>query len=221
MKKRQFGIRMDGCEIEIEKILIDYLSTNKESFKYLEIGAAGGVTMRAIFEIVRENVRHNNWKILGTDIENGWSLDWNKLLSLFGYDDLYVCSNFISRNDHHGKKVELLIDKNPRELVNKHIKDIDICFIDACHCIKCPKDDFLNVQNNIKQNGIVIFHDTGVIEQGTDWQAHGDTFIEVRKSISDIGLFDNKFKNWKFIKEIYGSRYTGGDGNSCSVFQKI
>jgi hypothetical protein len=221
MKKIQFGIRMDGCETEIEKIFVDYLLSNRDNFKYLEIGAAGGLTMRAIFEIVSKNIKHNNWSILGIDIENGWSLDWNKLLSLFGQDDLYVCTNLKSRNESHGRKVELIVDNNPRELVKNHIKDIDICFIDACHCRECPKNDFLNVEENIKKNGIVIFHDSGIIEQGTDWQCHGNSFIEVRRSIADIGLFDDKFKNWRFIKEIYGSRFTGGDGNSCSVFQKI
>lgn len=222
---KQFGLRMAGNELDLENLIIDYLSSvNSKSFKYLEIGAAGCVSLRAFYDIVKENIKHNDWKVTGVDIDGGWSIDWSQIKSKFNIDEeIEIYINRLSGLPLTVKsipKASLWIDKNPRELINSGFKNIDICFIDACHCSTCPSEDFLCVENNIKNGGIVIFHDTGILEQGTDWQPHGNTFIDVRNSLSNIGLFDNKFKNWKFIKETIGSRYHGGDGNSCSIFRK-
>lgn len=223
--QKEFGIRMAGCEIPLEELIKGYLLTHSlAEFKYLEIGAASCVTLRAVYDIVKENIKYNKWKVIGVDIDGGWSIDWNQITSKFNTNqELEIWTNRLSGGPLTTPipNAQLWIDKNPRELITTNFYDIDICFIDGCHCYTCPKEDFLSVERNIKTNGIVIFHDVGVLEQGTDWQAHGNDFINVRKSLSDLGLFDNKYPGWQFIAEIPGSRLTGGDGNSCGAFRKL
>lgn len=218
---KNFGIRMSGLELEIENLFINYLcnlSTN--SFKYLEIGAASCTTLKAIHDIVKNNVKHDDWEVIGVDIENGYSVDWKEIRKLFKDNELEVYTNRVTNRRFPAPKAKLFIDKNPRELVTNNFYDIDICFIDACHGYKCVTEDFHTVQNNIKPNGIVFFHDTSILEQGTDFQEHCKEFINVRKALSDMGLFDNKHPNWKFEREVLGSRFFGGDGNGISIFRK-
>lgn len=218
---REFGIRMGGCESEIEHLFIDYLKASKDNeFKYLEIGAASCVTLRAIYDIVKENIKHDKWKVIGVDIDGGWSVDWNTIKSKFSDKEIDVWTNRLTGGNIPVPHADLWIDKNPRELISTHLKDIDICFIDACHG-KCVAHDFVCVEKNIKSGGIAFFHDVGVLEQGTDWQEHCKEFINVRKHLIELGLFDNKYPNWVFEKEIKGSRFWGGDGNSCGVFRKL
>jgi len=219
---KEFGIRMGGNELELENLIKNYISTNKaDNFKYLEIGAAGCVTFRAIYDIIKETIVDTDWKCIGIDIDGGWSIDWGQIKSKFNLGNelsLYI-NRTLNGINFDLNNAELWIDKNPRQLIEDNFRDIDICFIDACHG-KCVVDDFLCVKNNIKIGGVIIFHDTGILEQGTDWQSHCNEFINVRKYLNDIGLFDNKINGWKFIKETEGTRHIGGDGNSCSVFQR-
>lgn len=226
---REFGIRMSGCEKPIEELIIQYFNSPSEThnpqLKYLEIGAASCVTLRAVYDIFKENIKHNNWQVIGVDIDGGWSIDWEQIKSKFKIDEeLEFWGNRLSGLPLTVKKIpnaSLWIDKNPRELITKNFTDIDICFIDACHGSNCVINDFLCVKDNIKKNGLVIFHDVGVLEQGTDWQEHCQEFINVREGLNKLGLFDNKYPGWEFVKEIPGSRLWNGDGNSCGVFKKL
>ena len=56
---KKFGIRTDGIETEIEEIFKDYLKDNNHNFKYYEIGCAGCITLKAITDIVEENIKHS------------------------------------------------------------------------------------------------------------------------------------------------------------------
>jgi hypothetical protein len=147
---RQFGIRMGGCETPIENLIIDYLNKKKDKeFKYLEIGAAGCVTMRAVYDILKENIKYPNWKIIGVDIDGGWSIDWNQIKSKFDTNkELEVWMNRLSGWSLSVPipKAQLWIDKNPRALIKENFNNIDICFIDGCHGLPCFKADFLAVE---------------------------------------------------------------------------
>ncbi len=219
---KKFGIRMDGNETSIEESFKKYLETNESDFKYLEIGAAGTVSMKSIYEIVSENIKHNNWEIHGLDLPNGWSLDWNQIANFNHPLCLYINGiQNLARFDTFAK-ASLWLQSDPRKWISE-LKDesIDVCFIDGCHGAACVTADFKAVQSKIKKGGIVFFHDAGEPEQGTDWQGHCNEYINVRKAIIDLGLFENKLENWQFVNETNGSRKNGGDGNSCVFIKKI
>jgi SAM-dependent methyltransferase len=215
MSKR-FGIRMDGNELEIESLIRDYLK-NIDSFNFLEIGSAAGKTLKAIYEIIQESVSHHDWEVNGLDILNGWSLDM-KAIEQFGHPISIIYNNQLP---NHLEKARLFLQDDPRQWIkNLQNSSIDICFIDGCHCSNCPADDFLSVDRKIKRGGYVIFHDTCILSQGTDWQMHGNSFIDVRNSIQKIGLLDNKYPNWTLYKELLGTRFSGGEGNGCVIINK-
>lgn len=215
---------MNGNETFIEESFKQYLETNENDFKYLEIGAAGTVSMKSIYEIVSENIKHNNWEIHGLDLPSGWSLDWNQIANFNHPLCLYINGiQNLARFDTFAK-ASLWLLSDPRKWISE-LKDesIDICFIDGCHGAPCVTADFKAVQPKIKKGGIVFFHDAGEPEQGTDWQGHCNEYINVRKAINYLGLLETsefKLHEWEFIFETQGSRKVGGDGNSCVFVRK-
>lgn len=223
---KKFGIRMDGNESSIENTITAYLSESKyPDFKYLEIGAAGTVSMKAIYEIISENIRHNEWEVHGLDLPNGWSLDWQQIQNFNHPLSIYINGNKSMSRFDYLSKASLWLESDPRQWIS-NLKDesIDICFIDGCHGAPCVMKDFEAVKSKVKKNGIVFFHDAGEPEQGTDWQGHCNQYINVRKGIDDLGLLESsnaKINGWQFMFESQGSRKIGGDGNSCVFVRKI
>ena len=135
---KKWGLRFSGLEQEIEKIIVNYLSNSyNKSFKYVEIGAGTGRTMRGIYDIVKNNIKHDNWKVIGTDFCDGWSLDWNEVNKSFNQDELEIWTNRLSGWPFLKKlpNAQLWLDKNPRELLSDNLwfDDIDICLIDGEH----------------------------------------------------------------------------------------
>ena len=66
-----------------------------------------------------------------------------------------------------------------------------------------------------------MFHDSGMDEMGTDWQACCSEFINVRKGIHDAGLLNaNENTDWQPLADIVGSRVHGLDGNGLFITQK-
>ena len=135
---KTFGIRFDGLQEPIEKLVKQYIGEREDQeFKYVEIGAGTGRTMRAIYDITKENIKHNNWKIVGLELCDGWSLDWKEVNKSFSQDELEVWTNKLSgtRLGQPLPKAQLWLDKNPRNLFQeKHwFNNIDICLIDGEH----------------------------------------------------------------------------------------
>lgn len=222
MKNRRWGIRFDGLGQEVEKILIEYLQ-NSKNFRYYEIGTAGGLTLKSITDIVSENIKHSDWKTIGLDLINGYSLNWNEISQVFDKKSLQVfCDGLGDTFYLNEPKTRLLLFSDPRNYTKTlENQSLDIVLIDGNHNKFNVTEDFLSVESKIKVGGQVWFHDIGIEETGTDPQVGGG-FIEVRQAVTDLGLFDNKRIGWKFIKEIPGSRVNkSGDGNSLGVFQKI
>lgn len=219
---KKFGIRTDGIEIEIENLFKEYLNKNKKNFRYYEIGCAGCITLRAITDIVKENITDNNWLVDGIDLVKDSSLNWEEINSVFNQKTLQVFTEGISNLNYlNAPKTRLLLWEDPRTY-SKSLENnsIDIVFIDGNHNKYNVIEDFLSIEDKVKLNGLVLFHDFSEPEQNTDPQAGGG-FIEVRLACQDLGLLDNSRSGWNFIKEIPGSRAWGGDGNGVGVFKKL
>lgn len=232
-KNRKFGIRMDGNQHEIESVIKKYVTDNymlveyvpdlSKKFKYLEIGAAGAVTMKSIYEIVKECFPphfNDSFEILGLDLPNGWSLDMNSI-SKFEHPLGIYRDGLPMENTDRNANAKIYLESNPRKWISRlENESIDICFIDGCHGAPCVKADFEAIKSKIKKGGIIFFHDAGEPEQGTDWQGHCDEFINVRQALKDLELF-NTGPEWEFLFETQGTRKIGGDGNSCVFIKKI
>jgi hypothetical protein len=219
---KKFGIRTSGIEIEIENLFKDYLNYNKDDFKYYEIGAAGCITLRAITDIVVENIKHQNWLVDGIDLVNGYSLNWSEINSVFNQKTLQVYTEGMSNLNYlKNPKTRLLLWEDPRKYSQSlDDKSLDIVLIDGNHNETNVTEDFLSIESKVKINGLVLFHDFCQLEQGTDPQVGGG-FIEVQKACENLNLLNNKRDGWIFIKEVKGSRYWGGDGNGLGIFKKI
>lgn len=217
---KQFGIRTDGLEEIFENIFKDYFSSGSvENFKYLEIGAAGCQSFKSFYELIEENC-NVDYHAYGLDLVAGWSLDWRHIGN-FGHP-IQIFSDDPKQNSFaFSAKASLFLKNNPREWISSFFEDgaIDICFIDGCHGSKCVIKDFEVVSPKIKQGGLVMFHDSGEAETGTDWQGHCEEYINVRKAILDLGL-DGSNSDWSFLMDIKGSRTHGGDGNGLWVVRK-
>lgn len=219
---KKFGIRTDGIEEEIEKLFIDYLNTNNNNFKYYEIGCAGCITLKAITDIVKENIKHNNWLVEGIDLSKESSMNWQEVNSVFSLQTLQIFNNGLNNVNYlNPPQTRLLLWENPREYTKSlNNESLDIVLIDGNHNEINVTEDFISIEDKVKQNGLVLFHDFSEPEQGTDPQAGGG-FIEVRRACEKLGLINNTRTGWSFVKEIKGSRSWGGDGNGVGVFKKI
>jgi hypothetical protein len=219
---KKFGIRTNGTEIELENLISEYVKNNTNTFKYYEIGCAGCLTLRAISDIVKENIAHSNYTIDGIDLSQDSSLNWQEINSVFSLNTLAIFNNGINNVNYLAgfePKTRLLLWQNPREYsVSLPNESIDIVLIDGNHNKQNVIADYNSIFYKVKKNGLIIFHDFGPQEQNTDPQAGGG-FIEVLDAVRELGLFNSD--KVSFVKEIAGSRYSGGDGNSFGVFRKL
>lgn len=225
---RRFGIRMDGCEIPIETLLWQHLESfpPQEPYNLIEIGSAGCVTLRALKDIVSEVRGDAPWRVYGFDLPEGkgWSLDWEEIRKAFdGTPHLMGASQIGKEALYSLNQMYLWLLDDPRSyLQDSYPFQFDCVLIDGCHGI-CSGRDFLAVEKKVRQGGIVIFHDYGEIEQGTDFQAHCREFISVRSYVHRLGLAEPRIaprQGWRWIGEIKGSRHWNGEGNSCAVVQR-
>ncbi len=236
---KKMGIRMSGCERPLEDLLTQHVSACPINRTYIviEIGSAGCTTLRAFKDIISEKRGLNPWIVFGFDLteDKAWSLNWDEINAAFNGDPN------ILREEHCGLEESLfytnrmylwLLD-DPRSFlwrpsdglhgVPKGFSgSIDFAFIDGCHGA-CSGHDFEAIEKKVSIGGLVVFHDYGEIEQGTDFQPHCNEFINVRTYVHKLGLAApcrEPRKGWRFVGEIKGSRNFGGDGNSCAVIQR-
>lgn len=224
---KEMGIRTAGLEKRFEEIIKEYLSSENECL-YLEIGAAGCKTMRFVYDIIKKNIKTNNWLITGIDLLDGYSLDEKLTNKLFSEEELLIIkdeklSDEILKTAMAGNyHAYLRLSNNPRNVISQLPNDfVNICFIDGEHSKQEVTKDFLAVEEKIRNGGLIVFHDTCVLSQGTDYQVVGQEFINVRAALRDLGLLDNKRPGWKFKEEILGTRFSGGDGNGCIWIEKL
>lgn len=231
---RQWGIRMSGCGEVLEKLIGDHLSLdqykNDPSHVYtlVEIGSAGCVSLRAFNDILNNNLGdQSRYRAIGFDLPPGqaWSLDLDEVKRSFSG----LIENIINYTDNNTQTLplgmSLMLMENPRRYFQTAFPfNIDFAFIDGSHGKSCALD-FLAIEQKIAPGGLVVFHDYGEPEQGTDWQEVDKEFISVRNWVHRLGLAkpcpnNEPRKGWRFVGEIKGSRHWGGDGNSCAVVQR-
>lgn len=215
---KRFGLALSGCEAPIEELIKNHLKQSKvDEYTLIEVGSAGCVSLRAMSDIISENWV-GRWKSVGFDLPDGWSIDWNQIKEAFGGHP-YIIRDGDNKPFQGGMNLMLLAD--PRTYLRDAFPDqIDFAFIDGCHG-KCAVHDFQAIEAKVRPGGLVMFHDVGALEQGIDWQPHCGEYINVRKHLTDLGLFDDKYPGWQFVGEIPGSKVWGGDGHSCGVFRKV
>lgn len=227
--KKSFGLRFDGLEEPLEQILKENIK-GKDEYVFAEIGTAAMKTHRAILDIIKENIGHEQYFTIAVDLIGSLDVSFDQINKIFKEDEIIVSNkeNIMSGQEKigTGKYHTLLVLKdNPREyIISLPDESLDCCLIDACHGKACVLNDFIAVKAKLKSGGLCLFHDSGTEETGTDWQSHCSTNIDVRGALLELGLFDDKFEGWKFITELQGTRKTQGNpdgGNSLAIFQKL
>lgn len=232
---KKFGIRTSGLEEQIEKILIEHIK-NKEDYLFLEIGAATMVSHRAIRDIISENIKTNNWLVISLDILGSDDVNFNKINQIFTDKELII--NKEQGDDDtlsklHTEKYHSLLVLRELATVRDWIKNIDdvslnLCLIDGNHMKEQVILDFLAVENKIKSGGLLMFHDSGVSETGTDYQGKdssgNDCYIDVRGALEELGLLNDSRAGWKIETQILGTRALNHDengGNSMLIARKL
>jgi len=225
---------MDGCEEALEAHIKKTHSQFKPSledeglpFCFCEVGFADGVTHKAVRDILVET-GDTNFITLGVDIKRGYEAAISAIHRTFPpKEDSLIVTEV---PDNYIKEVGIL-DSIP----NLFLKDasaflsqnfptsqkIHVGIVDACHCKEHTMKDFLAMEPLVAEGGIVIFHDVGVEEQGSDSQ-HDGHYIEVREALFELNLFKGGRKGWGLPEIIPGNNSKGlGEGNSCAVFTKV
>lgn len=206
---RRMGIRMDGCEVPLENILRQSLAMcpPNQCYTLVEVGSAGCTTLRAFKDIVSEVRGQAPWRIVGFDLPPGkaWSLDVEEAKKN-GVDQIIDCPKV---NIPPERSMSLILVDSPRLYIQDDFPfPISFAFIDGCHG-KCAGRDFEALEAKIIPGGLVVFHDYGEAEQGTDFQIHCREFISVRSYVHRLGLASPckaPRKGWHWIGEIQGTR---------------
>jgi hypothetical protein len=228
---RRWGIRLDGCGAPLEDLIRQHVHgcPPERAYTLLEVGSAGCVSLRSFRDIVAEACGPNRWSVIGTDLPPGraWSLDMVEVQRSIGdvpHMILRLDQQPVAPDLDWADKITLCLHDDPRAWLHQHLLDghVDFVFIDGSHGRSCGLD-FLAIEAKVAPGGVVVFHDYGEAEQGTDWQAYDREFISVRNYVHRLGLAQPSNairKGWRFVGEIPGSRRFGGDGNSCAVVQR-
>ena len=221
---RQFGIRMGGCEAPLEDLLKQsmVMCPADQCYTLVEVGSAGCTTLRAFKDIISETRGQAPWRVIGFDLppDKAWSLDMEEVRRN-GVEHIITEPEIQAPYEN---VLSLILIDDPRQYIRDTFPfSIQFAFIDGSHGKSCGLD-FLALEQKISPGGLVVFHDYGEIEQGTDWQTVDREFINVRTYVHRLGLAkpcNEERKGWRFVGEIQGSRVTGrGDGNSAAVVQR-
>lgn len=225
----QMGIRMGGLERPLADLIAQHLALCDPTQPYtlVEVGSAGCTTLRAFRDIIASTAAPQcPWRVFGFDLpeDKAWSLDWEAIRRAFdGVPAILRQAACGQEQSYAAQQMYLWLLEDPRSFLRDQFSlPIGFAFIDGSHGKSCGLD-FLGLERKVQPGGLVVFHDYGEIEQGTDWQSWDREFISVRSYVHRLGLAAPCVvprKGWRFVGEIAGSRRFGGDGNSAAVVQR-
>lgn len=209
--KMKLGICMDGGEEHFLSLIEDQ-ALAAERFLYVEIGVAHGQTLRGVWERVKVIP---DAAVVGLELPTWVGLD--------AIEKAFEGEPFVMGPDESiplpGRATVYL--KPSTEALIGWPRPIDVAFIDGCHGAPCVMADFLALEPLIKPDGLVIFHDAGANEQGSDLQPHCQLPIGVRAALWELNLY-----RIPYSKDIHCTRpgwtFEGmlPTQNRCAVFRK-
>lgn len=132
----------------------------------IEIGVAEGRMANAIYSALNENTQD-------TDIESwytGFDI-WDTHGVSGQFSQMGSFEHVDEKLKHIGDRYSLVKldtqkdqDTFRKELTSRFTLGIDFAFIDGCHSYEGIKNDFFNVWTHMNPQGIIVFHDTAVID---------------------------------------------------------
>lgn len=199
MTNIQYGLisRTDANTLEKTIDLICDEFNHENIINFCEIGVYSGSTGTGVGLYL--NINHHK-SIYSTGIDNNKDNE-----PIIGYYDNLIIGN--------SNEVYNQLEDNSQHLIVQ----------DANHSYPNAIQDFFCYMRKVKVGGYMWWHDVAIHSQGKDWQRMGDIndsdmSIAVRKALTDIGLFDNKFEGWEFIMEDADINDNCG---GCAVFKRV
>jgi len=111
----------------------------------------------------------------------------------------------------------VLINGDSADVYNAVPNTLHLAFIDGCHCINHVALDYLHYGRKVVQGGILVFHDTGALMQGKDYQ-HGpdmpDFYAATRRALDLVGIAGDK--RWRMVAESDAEDWGG-----CRAYERV
>jgi hypothetical protein len=173
------------------------VKSEANTFRYLELGIGMGQTMKAVCEFLDHLAVP--FEVNGLDLANDPHNTKATLPeTLAGYTD----------------RVRVVYDDNRNVRQHFEPQSMQLIFIDGCHCYECVKRDFEQVETLVAPRGMVVFHDvcTGMQGAHNPQTFHEHRPLEVRRAISDLGLFAGTRPGWWLVADMHGV------ATGCAVF---
>lgn len=228
---KTLGYNLAGCEAAFEKHLTETIQ-NTSQFTYLEVGIAEGTTLLAVADLARKLMSaEGDWTVIGVDLLDGpffKPIEFARQAQAIGLGvEIQVPFELSSFTPSSG--LYIMLANDPHKFTTE-IALLDFVLIDGCHGAPCVKADFLAIEKQVYQGGIVAFHDACVEDQGRDMQQHCGEPINVRQALYDLNLLqpppehgkDWQMRDgWELVEEVHGDKSANPPGNGMIFFRKV
>lgn len=150
---RYGAILEEDVEILEECLMVALMETGAErSLRVLEIGMHDGGTARGIEKYVN-----------GLDAKLAyWGIDPDKGLT----------------RPRYAPKDATVIIGDSAEVFNQVPDDLDLVWVDGCHCLNHVVLDTIHYAKKVRTGGFICFHDVNPVGQGQEHQYHGPVIPE-------------------------------------------
>ena len=192
-----------------------------EPFIAFEIGTATGLTTRALQNHLEHSFAERGahrpyndsiWKVISCDLPDGWSLNIDQLKrNLPGGSFIDATGSLELFPPNHAT---VCLSASERVLASPAVPHINFAFIDGCHCYQCVLKDFVNVNEKLVENGMIVFHDTGRSIQSAGLSKHGLNMIYTRHAVEDI------MRNWESSYQLLANLESDSNQNGMIIVRK-